>query len=130
VPTQYVIDTDNRIVRVTFSGVVTCHEVADCVARLRDDPAFSQDFSELVTVGQNPDIRLGYLDWQSLADRDPFSSTSRHAFVVSVRSVVFGVIRMCQIARNDPGNIRIFEKEDEALAWISTPASLAQAEGR
>ncbi len=129
-PTQYAIDIDNQIVQTRFSGVVTRHEVADHAAKLRDDTAFDPQFSELVTFGENPEIQLDYLDWQSLANRDPFSSGSKRAFVVQPRSAVYGVIRMCQIARRDAVNIRIFETADEALSWLSAPARLARAQGQ
>jgi hypothetical protein len=127
-PTQYVVDIDNHIVRTRFSGLVTHHDVADHAARLHGDPAFDPQFSELVTFGENPDIQLGYLDWQSLADRDPFSSSSKRAFVVQPRCAVYGVVRMCQIARNHPANICIFETLEEALSWLSAPASLCSGE--
>jgi len=118
-PTQYVIDIDNRIVQTRFSGLVTHHDVADHAARLHGDPAFDPQFSELVTFGEDPDIQLGYLDWQSLADRDPFSSSSKRAFVVQPRCAAYGVVRMCQIARDNPANICIFETVEEALSWLS-----------
>ncbi|MGO9088389.1 MAG: hypothetical protein ACLQBK_24550 [Candidatus Sulfotelmatobacter sp.] len=117
-PTQYVIDIDNHIVQTRFSGLVTHHDVADHAARLHDDPAFDPQFSELVTFGEDPDIQLSYLDWQSLADRDPFSTSSMRAFVVQPRCAVYGVVRMCQIARNNPPNICIFETVEEALSWL------------
>jgi len=129
-PAQYVIDIDNHIVRTTFSGAVTCREVIDHATRLRDDPAFDPQFSELVTLGENPDIQLSYLDWQSVAKRDPFSSNSKRAYVVQSHSVLYGLIRMYQIARNDTVSIRIFETADEALSWLSAAARLARAEGR
>lgn len=129
-PTQYVIDIANRIVRTTFSGVVTCHQVAAHARRLRDDPAFEQNFSELVMFGENSDIQLKYLDWQSLSDVDPFSPSSKRAFVVHSRSAVYGAIRMNQAARGETINIRIFETADEALFWLSAPKPLARAEGR
>jgi hypothetical protein len=133
-PIQYAMDIDNHIVRTTFSGTVTYHEAADYATRLRGDLAFDPQFSELVTFGENPDIQLNYRDWQSLAKRDPFSSGSKRAFVVQSRSVLYsvlyGVIRMYEIVRNDTANIRIFETADEAMSWLSAPARLVGAEGR
>lgn len=128
VPAQYLIDTGNHIVRTTFSGVVTCQELVDCATRLRSDPVFYPALSELVTFEGNPDVRLGYLDWLSLAEREPWSLHSKHAFVLPSRGVLFGVVRMCQIARNDTTNIRIFDTEAEALIWLSMPAGIALAE--
>ena len=128
-PIKYAMDIDNHIVRTTFSGAVTYHKAADHAARLRGDFAFDPEFSELVTFGENPDIQLNYRDWQSLANRDPFSSGSKRAFVVQSGSVVYGVIRMYEIARNDTANIGIFETEDEALSWLSAPVRLVRTEG-
>ena len=129
-PAEYVIDVDNHIVRTTFSGVVTCREVTDSAARLRDDLVFNPHFSELITFKENPDIQLGYLDWQSLADRDPFSSSSKRAFVVPSDSALYGLVRMRQLAEKNPINLRVFETEEEALSWLSMPSGLAQTEGR
>jgi len=128
-PAQYLIDPENHVVRTTFSGVVTRRDVADYAARLRDDPAFSPRFFELITFEANPDIQLSYLDWRSLTDRDPFSDGSKRAFVARAGSALYGMIRMFQSARSDPYNIRVFETTDEAILWLSTPLGFAQAEG-
>ena len=79
--------------------------------------------------GEDPDIQLTYLDWQSLANTDPFLRSSKRAFVVQQRSAVLGAIRMYQTARSDAPNIRIFKAEDEARAWLSEPERRAQGEG-
>jgi hypothetical protein len=130
VPTQFSIELASQIVRTAYSGVVTAREISDYSARLQVDPVFRPHFSELVTFEGNADIRLSYLDWKSLAGLDPFSSTSKHAFVVDSRTALRGAIRMYQSAKDDTDNIRIFEAVDEALAWLSAIAPLARAEGR
>jgi len=127
--TQYVIDIDNHVVRTTFSGRVTCRNIVEYASKLRGDPGFAPHFSELVMFGEDPDIQLSYLDWQSLSTTDPFLRSSKRAFVVQHRSAVLGAIRMHQTARSDAPNIRIFETEDEALSWLSEPERRAQAEG-
>lgn len=129
-PTQYSIDVDSHIVRTAYSGIVTAREISDYSTRLYVDPVFRSYFSEIVTFEGNTDIRLSYLDWQSLARLDPFSSTSKHAFVVDSRTALRGAIRMYQSARDNTDNIRIFETVDQALAWLSAIAPLARAEGR
>jgi hypothetical protein len=128
-PVQYVIDVEHHVVLTTLGGVVTRHELADYAARLRDDPAFKPDFVELITFERNPEIRLGYLDWHSLADCDPFSVASKRAFVIRSSGALYGMIRMFQIARNEPSNIQVFETKDKALLWLSSPLSFAQGEG-
>jgi hypothetical protein len=125
-PVQYVIHIHDHIVRTTFRGTVTCREVAEHDSRLRSDPAFDPDFSELVTFRDDPDIQLTYLEWRSLSDVDPFSRSSRRAFVVQSHSAVYGVVRMYQIAKSDAPNIKIFETGDEALSWLSAPKRLAE----
>jgi len=98
--------------------VVTCREVIDYARRLCNDPAFAPHFSELVAFTADSDIRLGYLDWQSSADRDPFSNSSRRAFVLNSQGAIYGTVRMYQTARNDLANIRSFDTEDKALSWL------------
>lgn len=129
-PTQYSIDVHDNIVRTTFTGTITAREVSEYSARLHSDPGFRPRFSELVIFEGNPDVHLSYLDWQSLSGCDPFLSTSKHAYVVHGRNAVYGAIRMCQCARNDTTNIRIFDAVDEALAWLSATVPQARAEGR
>lgn len=129
-PAQYLIDIENGVVRTTFRGALTRCDVADYAARLRDDPAFRPHFFELITFEANPDIQLGYLDWHSLADHDPFFDRSKRAFVTHSGTALYGMIRMFQMARNDPDNIRIFETTEEAMLWLSSPLGFARAEGR
>jgi hypothetical protein len=126
---QYVIDVEHQLVRTILGGIVTRHEVADYIAKLRDDPGFGPHYFELITFEGNPEIRLGYLDWHSLAECDPFSDASKRALVLHAGSALYGKIRMFQIARNEPSNIRVFETKDEALLWLSRPLSLARGDG-
>ena len=129
-PVQYAIDVEHHFVRTILSGVVTSHEVADCASKLRNDVEFSPQLSELIIFEGMPDIQVHYLDWQSLADRDPFSNSSKRAFVARSSTALYGAIRVFQTARNDPPNIRVFETTDDALLWLALPQGFAHAEGR
>jgi len=124
-PAQYVIDTDNHIVRLTFSGALTYGEIAMHWKRLRADRAFDRGFSELITFAEDIDIQLHFLDLLELLPLDPFSSSSKRAFVVSAQSAAYGIARIYQTIKGDSPYIRTFETTDAALSWLTARAYYA-----
>lgn len=115
---QYRVDPAARLVRTTFTGVVTHRDPTDNAIRLRCDPAFDPGFSELIQFEEGSEINLNFWDFRS--DLDPFSKTSKRALVAGKQRAVYGIARMFQIARNDDANVRIFATTDEAEAWLVT----------
>lgn len=115
----YVIDAGARIVRTTFTGIVTYSEVVGLATELGKDTAFSPDFSELAIFGEDCVLCLKFVDFVSLALFDPFSKNARRAFVSSSQKALYGVLRMFQAARENNPNLRILGTADEALTWLN-----------
>ena len=122
-PIRYEIDKQNRIVQTTFSGSVTYRIVADHALRLGEDHAFDPAFSEIIIFEDVSQIRLNYEDFEALLKVDPFSRSSRRAFVIPERGAVYGVTRIYQAARRDSPSVRIFETLAQALLWLTSEVS-------
>ena len=121
-PAHYVIDAENRIVLTIFRGVLTLREAAEQSAKLSADPGFDPDFSELVDFNGVSEVQMGYADFRSLLAIDPFSTTSKHAFVVSSPNSVYGTVRMYHTMRGDDALVEIFKTTTEAINWLTSAA--------
>jgi len=121
-PAHYVIDTENRTVLTVFKGVVTLREAAEQSAKLRDDPAFYPDFSELIDFNAVSEVQMGYADFSSLLEIDPFSASSKRAFVIGSPNAVYGTARMYQIMLGDEACVEIFKTIGEAARWLASTA--------
>lgn len=121
---RYAIDPENRIVRTTFSGVITHNDPIDHSRKLSEDPAFNPGVSELVEFEEVSEIKVNMADLMGLLRIDPFSEYSRRAFVVGSRNVIYGIVRWCEIVRSETSCVKIFETADEALSWLIRPPSL------
>ena len=117
-PVRYELDVENRIVRTSFTGIVTENEVAEHAAHLGKEPAFQPGFSELADLSKALEVRLGYPEFQHLEFIDPFSREAKRAFVTTPRSQAYGLTRMFQMMRHSPENIKIFDDVESALAWL------------
>ena len=120
-PARHVVHVDERLVYTTVSGVVTFDEVLQQLASLRADPNFSPDFDEIVDMSGASDVRLGYEEFKHLEELDPFSDSSKRAFVIPTNPAVYGVTRMYQLIQNDDPTIKIFRTEQEAREWVKNP---------
>jgi hypothetical protein len=118
-PVRYELDVENRIVRTSFTGVVTENEAAEHAIHLRAEPAFQPNFSELADLSKAVEVRLGYPEFQHLEFIDPFSREAKRAFVTTPRSQAHGLTRMFQMMRHSPENIKIFDDVESALAWVN-----------
>jgi len=126
VPAYYTIDAGNRIVRTIFTGVVAHSDPANNNLKLSHDPAFEPTFSELIEFNDVSDIQVNSTDLLALLKLDPFSENSRRAFVVGSRNVIYGIVRMYEILRNETPCVRIFETADEALSWLTMDRCIAR----
>jgi hypothetical protein len=112
---QYEIDSANRVVRTTFTGIVEHQDPAAYALRLRDDPAFDPGLSELISFEAWSEIRLSF--WDFRGDLDPFSKASKCAIVAGTDQTIYGIARMFQTVRDDR-RVKIFPTQDEAEAWL------------
>jgi len=104
------------------SQIVTFREATEQSAKLHDDPAFYPDFSELVDFNGASEVQMGYEDFRSLLAIDPFSASSKRAFVISSRNSVYGTARMYQIMRGDEACVEIFKTIADAARWLASTA--------
>jgi hypothetical protein len=121
---SWTIDAPGRTVFVKFSGLLAFSDLQTYIAGLRASPFFDSNFSELVDLTDVTATELNYGKSAVLSEgADPFSRTSRRAFVV-VNEAIHHVVRMYQSLREDGSGIRAFGTVEEAKRWLeSGPAS-------
>jgi len=119
VPVEYTIDLENCIVKTHCRGIVTARDISELSSKLAKDSRFAPRFSEVVTFADNCNLQMGFLDFRAVSTLDPFSNSSRRALVIGSRGALYGLARMFQTARSENPNIRIMEKFEDALNWLS-----------
>ena len=113
---EYTIDREDRVVRVTFAGILTFDDIQQYCQKLRRDPQFDESFDEIVNLGRVQDIDLDSSQMVQLADKlDPYSGESRRAFVIKSAeqrnaAIIHGLLR-------NSSNIRAFPSMLEAERW-------------
>jgi len=118
VAAHFSVDPRQHLVTVKFDGPVSLNDLETYMHRLRTHPAFDATFSELVDLTEVESSQLDYKAASLVArTMDPFSPLARRAFVAP-RMVIFGIIRMYQLIRDDEINTRVFRDMQEARAWL------------
>jgi hypothetical protein len=122
-PGSYLIDVPRRIVFSRGWGKVTEEEVLAHARALRDDPRFEPGFRQLIDFRDIDRFELTSAGVQHIAQRNPFRTDARRAFVVA-QEEVFGMIRMYwSYAEADPKQFRVFRAIGPALEWIGLNAA-------
>jgi hypothetical protein len=95
IPITSLVDSARKVVFATCTGVLTIAEIAEHCVRLAQDPAFDPEFSLLNDLSGVSEINAPFHDLQAFVTKglDPFSETSRRAFVATDPHV-FGMARM------------------------------------
>lgn len=120
---DYTIDTNNRTVRVTYSGRVTIAEMYDARRRMVNDPAFDPTFSQLVDAQPVTIFEMNGYSVKQFAQEQVFSPGARRAIVAS-NAPDLGLARMFQIYRQLAGGTEtteIFSDMDKAREWLGLP---------
>jgi hypothetical protein len=126
---DYRIDADHGRVYVRFAGKLTVGLIGRYVDGLRKNRAFEPGWSEIVDMRAVEEIEISAEETIALADQiDPFSLSSRRAFVVSNEQQRHRA-RMQQILRSPCKTIGIFETMAEAEAFVAAPIRAAAAMG-
>ena len=116
---QFVVDPEKRLVAVKFGKKLTVADIERYSKRLRLNPAFQPDYSEIVDLTEVEVLDLQADDFLKLADKiDPFSPEAKRAFVVG-NSVQNHAARMHKVLRTQR-NIEIFNSVEEAEGWIGS----------
>lgn len=126
---DYRIDADHGRVYVRFAGKLTVDLIERYTGELRKNRAFEPGWSEIVDLRNVEEIEINPEGTIALADQiDPFSLTSRRAFVVS-NELQRQRARMQQILRSPSKTIGIFHTMEEAEAWVALPLRAAAPVG-
>jgi len=116
---ENVVDAAKRLVTVKFGKTLTVSDIEQYAKRLRLDPSFRTDYSEVVDLTQVEEVDLQADEFFRLADEiDPFSPAAKRAFVVR-NSVQNHAARMHKVLRTQR-NIEIFNSVEEAERWIGS----------
>jgi hypothetical protein len=133
-PSDYTIDQDERLVRVTGSGPLSDADLLEQRVRIRDDPAFDPGYSFLVDLRAVTEVLLSAQVVARLA-RDPLSAPGvRRAIVVPPAEpgatvphpLAFGLGRVFQsIAALRGEDVEVFTDLGRAIGWLrgERPAS-------
>jgi hypothetical protein len=107
-----------------MSGTLTLDDIIDYANRLRDDPAFSPSFSELLDFTDLKSANLTYSDFTEISLKiDPFSPVAKRAFVAVTGTTPYGLSRMYQaIGSNSGRDIQVFGSVGEAKRWLGLAA--------
>jgi hypothetical protein len=103
---------------VRFAGTLTTTQIALYAEALRKHPSFNANWSEIVDLRAVEDITITADETIALADDiDPFSLSSRRAFVVA-NELQFHRARMQQVLRSPSKSIGICETLADAEQWV------------
>ena len=121
VPASYQVDKDQRWVHTMLWGEVSLRHLLAILERGFKDPDVDPIFSEILDLTEVTQLNLSADDIRVLAQKSPFSFSSRRAFVVPDNDAVFGLVRMYEILREFQAEtgIQIFRTLDEALCWVA-----------
>jgi hypothetical protein len=127
-PSHYVIDQQQRLIRVTASGRLTDADFLEQRVRLRNDPAFDAAYSFLVDMRAVSDVSLSAQVVARLA-RDPISAPGvRRALVFPPAGPgsedpdphAFGLGRVFQsIAALRGEDVEVFMQIGDAERWLA-----------
>ena len=116
---HYTVDTEKKLVVVSFGEKVTFRDIQHYANLLQLDRSFHPAYSEIVDLTQAEELDLQADEFLNLADKiDPFAHESKRAFVVRT-SVQNHAARMHKVLRTQR-NIEIFRSREEAEHWIAT----------
>ncbi len=103
-------------------GVITEQELLEHVTALRADPRFKPHFHQLGDLRDATGYAGTTATIRRMAQLSPFGSGSRRA-VVAGTDVIYGMMRMFQILRDDlPDEIEVFRDLVAAFEWLGLMA--------
>lgn len=121
-PATYRVDTEQRLVVLTLTGVVTGAELDGVRAQIRQDPAFDPSFPVLVDASELNPAALTSATVRARAANLP--AQPMRIALVAPADAVFGIGRMYQMMTEGSGNvIEVFRGTDEAVAWLTSGGS-------
>ena len=117
-PVTYTIEREARLVSLTASGPTSVEDLLDVYARLREDPYFEPGFDQLFDFRDATPTNIYSKQVDMLLDSNPFSLTSRRAYV-QAPGVGFGMGRVAEaFAEGKNLRLRSFLDMAEARRWV------------
>jgi len=117
-PVTYHIDASRKLVISKATGILTAADMFVHQARLRSDPMFRPEYSQLADFTEVTEVQVTAEDIRGLATGSPFRARARRALVVP-RPVLFGLARMFQaITEGQDAEVRLFDNLAEASRWL------------
>ena len=115
---EFVVDPGRKLVSIKFGQTVTFADIERYAKRLRLNPLFQPEYSEIVDLTEVEELDLQADEFLKLADKiDPFSPVAKRAFVV--RTLVQShAARMHKVLRTQR-NFEIFRSIEEAERWVA-----------
>jgi hypothetical protein len=124
---HHVVDSSHHLVVSTFSGQVTCNEIAAACTKLGHDRDFRPDYRQLADFSQVSLLDLRAEDINAIRQiYDPFSSQSRRAFVVLDRGATLGTVKSYQSIVQGQ-QLQIFPSLLDAISWLNLPVTVLPA---
>ena len=118
-PTEYKINKSLGVVFSSAYGTIIDDEAFSHQDKLRNDPDFVSNFSQLADFSKVTKIYLSTDAIHHLAERNPFGLGSKRAFVAPV-DLLYGLVRMFQILTdNHPDELTVFRDIHEARKYLS-----------
>ena len=114
-PTDFVIDVENRVILTRLEGRITTQDMVQHIERLEASADFDPDFSELVDLTAATETAIGASGFDHLEEIDPFSRSAKRAFVVSQST--YGITQMFQTLRRSV-SIQVFTSMKDARLWL------------
>ena len=122
VPVSYTISTEEKLVSVTASGVVTREDMDQLRAQLLSDPQICPG-TQLLLEASNVDSRLTFADLQVIAGRldGIFSRGIGKVAVVADSRYAYSLAKTFAVfAANEPVRMKPFRKREPAIQWLQT----------
>ena len=122
-PTDYIINTEHKVVFSYGWGILAFADFKMHRARLLQDPNFNAAFAQVALVSDVADVVLSNEEIVGLASVALFAANSPRAIVATL-PLHFGLSRMFE-AYADRQLIRVFRSLDEAVTWANVAKDLA-----
>jgi hypothetical protein len=119
-PVRYVIDKESQLVVTTGLGRLTFAESLAHQDQLLNDPDFNSEFNQLIDLTAATSLDISVAEAKRLAMRNPFSSTSRRAFVATNPSI-FGLGRLMEVYHEMSAVVSlvcVFYDLPSAMKWL------------
>lgn len=120
-PTNYLIDSERRLVQMRAWGVCTNADLRDVHHRLVEDPSFRADYRCVASIEAVTECKVDSCVIAEVASWPVFDVGTRRAFVATT-DVGFGLARMFSMHAEAVGqNVQVFRSEREAMEWLESP---------